>query len=114
MARSGRRSVSVTVYLTPEEARLLDVVRAARAQQGGAAESKADLVAALVTGEADRLRKDALSITLAARDALDAAADALARATPERPKRMGRPPRVAAFPAPERQSEQLQKRLAGG
>ena len=91
MARGGGRSVSVTLYLTPDEVALLEAVRSARAVEL-LEESRADLVVRLLCAEAERLQK-VPAMPRAVEDGLWAARRAVESA-PRPAKRMGRPPVV--------------------
>ena len=96
MPRAGRRSVPLSLYVTPQEMALLDAVRAAMAARTLEAteHSRSTLVAALVRAEADRLRQGG---DLPYRQ-MDALARAM-RAVDDEPvpaKRLGRPPQLPA------------------
>ena len=101
MPRGGRRHVSVTVYLTPQEAELLDAVRGALASKtlGAQEHSRGTLIAALVRAEAERLRRDG-DLPYRSLNALARAVNAV-NADPPPAKRQGRPPQVpGATPSP--------------
>lgn len=91
MPRTGRRTVTLTIYATAEESALLNVVRAVRAIHGSA-ESRTTLLMGLVRKEADRLRQDPATPGYAL-DALTIAVRAVAEHAA--PPRSGRPPVVA-------------------
>jgi hypothetical protein len=91
VARSGARSVSVTLYLTPDEVALLEAVRSARAVELRE-ESRADLLVRLLCAESERLQ-EAPAMPARVEDALWAARRAVESA-PRPAKRMGRPPVV--------------------
>lgn len=99
MARAGRRSQEVTLYLTPAELGLLDALRVALAAKTLDAEthSRSTLVAALVRREVDRLRHTGADLPSGQLDAL-ARAVAAVDADPEPAKRQGRPP---TLPTPQ-------------
>lgn len=91
MPRTGPRAVTLSIYATPAESALLDVVRAARRAIDGPAESRTTLLLGLLRREADRLRQDPATPGYA----LDALTIAV-RAADEHPatRSTGRPPVV--------------------